>query len=58
MKINAVSRLARKKFTRKVPVKRAYEKHMLEAKESSARLHFVSTLQDKPSREVPAKLSA
>ena len=35
MKISAVSRLARKKFARKVPVKRAREKHMLETKESS-----------------------
>ena len=31
MKISAVSRLARKKFARKVPAKRAYEKHFLEA---------------------------
>ena len=36
----------------------AREKHMLEAEESSVMLHFVSTSQDKPSREVPAKHSA
>ena len=33
-------------------------KHMLETEELRARLHFVRTLQDKPSREVPVKLSA
>ena len=55
MKISAVSRLARKKFARKVPLKRAREKHMLETKESSAKFHFVSTSRDKPSRKVPAK---
>ena len=32
MKINVVSRLARKKFARKVPVKRAREKHMWKLK--------------------------
>ena len=32
--------------------------HMLEIEKSSARLHFVSTSQDKPSREVLVKLSA
>ena len=58
MKISAVSRLAHKKFTKKVPAKRACEKHMLEVKESSARLYFTSTLQDRPSRNVPLKLSA
>ena len=57
MKISAVSQLACKKFTRKVPAKRAHEKHMLEAKESSVRLHFLSTLRDRPSREVLVKLS-
>ena len=31
---------------------------MLEAKESSARLHFSNTLRDRPSREVPAKFFA
>ena len=58
MKISAVSQLARKKFARKVPVKRAREKHMLETKESSAKFHFVSTSRDKPSREAFAKHSA
>ena len=29
---------------------------MLEAEESSARLHFTNASQDKPSREVPMKL--
>ena len=43
MKISAILRLARKKFARKVPTKRACEKHMLEAEESSARSHFAST---------------
>ena len=43
MKISAVSQLACKKFARKVLVKRAREKHMLEAEESSAKLHFAST---------------
>ena len=58
MKISAISWLAYKKFARKVLAKRAREKHMLEAKESSVRLHFVSTSWDKPSREVPTKHSA
>ena len=58
MKIGAILRLARKKFVKKVPAKRAREKYMLEAEEPSARLHFVSTSQDRPSREVLAKLSA
>ena len=31
---------------------------MLEAKESSVRLHFASISRDRPSREVPAKHSA
>ena len=31
---------------------------MLEAEESSARLHFASTSKDKPSRKVPMKHSA
>ena len=31
---------------------------MLEAEESSTRLHFMSTSRDRPSREVPSKLSA
>ena len=44
MKINAISRLAHMKFMRKVPAKRAREKYMLEAEESSARLHFAITL--------------
>ena len=39
MKIGAVSRLACKKFMRKVLAKRSYEKHMLESEESSVRLH-------------------
>ena len=43
MKINAISRLAHMKFMRKVPAKRAREKYMLEAEESSARLHFAIT---------------
>ena len=42
MKISTVSRLARKKFGRKVPAKRARERYMLEAEESTVRLHFVS----------------
>ena len=58
MKISAVLRLARKKFARKVPVKRAREKHMLETKESSAKFHFVSASRDRLSREVLAKRSA
>ena len=58
MKISAVSRLACKKFTRTVPAKRACEKHMLEVEESSARLYFTSTLRDRPSCNVPVKLSA
>ena len=58
MKISAVLQLACKKFARKVLVKRACEKHMLEAEESSARLYFVSTSWDRPSHEVLAKLSA
>ena len=41
MKISVVSRLARKKFGRKVPLKRAREKHMLEVEESSIKLYFV-----------------
>ena len=57
MKISAVSQLARKKFARKVPAKRAREKHMIEAEELSVRLHFVSTSRDKPSREAFAKHS-
>ena len=43
---------------RKVPAKRAREKHMLEAEESNVRLHFASTSRDRPSCEVPAKLFA
>ena len=43
MKTSAISRLARKKFTRKVLAKRTCEKHMLEAEESSVRLYFAST---------------
>ena len=39
-------------------MKRPCEKHMLEVEESSARLHFASTLRDRPSREVHAKLFA
>ena len=58
MKITAILRLARNKFARKVLAKRAREKHMLEAKESSVRLHFVSTSLDRPSREVLTKLFA
>ena len=57
MKIGAVSRLARKKFARKVLAKRSCKKHMLESEETSVRLHFVSTLWDRPSRKVPVKLS-
>ena len=41
-----------------VPAKRTREKHMLEAEELSARLHFTSTLRDRPSRKVPTKLFA
>ena len=44
MKISAVLRLAHKKFARKVPAKRAREKHMLEIEELSSRLYFTSTL--------------
>ena len=58
MKISIVSRQTRNKFARKVPVKRAREKHMLEDEESSARLHFASTSRDRPFCEVPVKLSA
>ena len=58
MKISAVSQLACKKFARKVIMKRAREKHMMEIKESSVMLHFVSTSRDKPSREAFAKHSA
>ena len=43
MKISAVLRLAREKFVRKVPAKRAHEKHMLEIEELSSRLYFAST---------------
>ena len=39
-------------------MKRPLEKHMLDAEESSARLHFASTSWDRPSHEVPAKLFA
>ena len=53
MKIGAVSRLPCKKFVRKASAKRAREKHMLKAEESSARC----ILRDKLSCEVPAKLS-
>ena len=58
MKISVVSRLARKKFGRKVPLKKAREKHMLESEESSTKLYFVSTSWDRPSREVSMKLFA
>ena len=34
----------------------AREKHMLEAEKSSAKLHFMSALEDRPSREVPMKV--
>ena len=54
MKISAILRLAHKKFARKG----SHEKHMLEVEESSAKLHFVSTSRDRPSRKVPAKHSA
>ena len=39
-------------------MKRVREKHMLEADESSVKLHFASTLRDMPSHEVLAKHSA
>ena len=42
----------------KVSAKRPREKHMLISKESSVRLHFASTSQERPSRKVPAKFSA
>ena len=58
MKISSLLRLARKMFARKVPGKRAHEKHMLEAEESSVRLHFESTSRDRSSRKVPMKLFA
>ena len=58
MKISAILRLAHKKFTRKVPAKRACEKHTLEAKESSSKLYFASTLRNRSTRGVPTKLSA
>ena len=57
MKITVILRLARNKFVRKVLAKRAREKHILEAEDLSVRLHFANTLQDRPSHEVPAKLS-
>ena len=38
-------------------MKRPREKYILEAEESSARLHFGSTLQDRPSCKIPVKLS-
>ena len=53
MKISAVSQLTRKKFARKVPTKKAHEKHMLEAEKSSVRLHFTSTLRNRPSCGYP-----
>ena len=58
LKISEISRLAHKKFMRRVPTKRAREKHMLEAEESSVRLHFASALRDWPSHEAPVKHSA
>ena len=58
MKISAISQPACEEFTRKVPAKRAHEKHTLEAKESSVKLYFVSTSRDRPSRKIPAKLFA
>ena len=42
---------------RKVHARRALEKHMVEAEESSVKLHFTNTSRDMSSREVPAKLS-
>ena len=57
MKISAILWLAHKKFTRKVPAKRAHEKHMLEPEELSARLYFASTSRDRPSQELPSILS-
>ena len=57
MKISAISRLACKSSRVKVSVKRPREKYILEAEESSARLHFGSTLQDRPSCKIPVKLS-
>ena len=56
MKISTVSQLARKKFAKKVPAKKAREKHMLETEKSSAKLHFTSTSRNRPSCEVPTKL--
>ena len=40
-----------KKFARKVPVKRAHEKHMPEAKESSAKLYFARQAISQGTRE-------
>ena len=57
MKITAILRLARNKIARKLLAKRAREKHILEAEDLSVRLHFANTLQDRPSHEVPTKLS-
>ena len=42
----------------KVPTKRAREKHMLEAEESSVKLHFASASREKPSCKVSTKHSA
>ena len=39
-------------------MKRSREQHMLEAKKSSVRQYFASTSRERPSHEVPAKLSA
>ena len=39
------------------PVKRAHEKHMLEAEESCQTVIFVSVSQERPSHEIPVKLS-
>ena len=58
MKISVVSWLTHKKFVRKVSLKRAREKHMLEAEESSTILYFASTSWLRPFREVPVKLFA
>ena len=53
MKISTVSQLARKKFAKKVPAKKAREKHMLETEKSSAKLHFTSTSRNRPSCGYP-----
>ena len=56
--MRAVQRLAREQLARKLPAKRAREKHMLEAEESCQAVNFVSVLRERPTRQIPAKLFA